>query len=119
MENDAHTAERDLRPPSLAESRRRFRELGERTIEQIERDALLSVRGQPAQSGVSTLWTPLYPVEGGPARAFRCNFRNAIREAMNFKAADSDFCNRVTRTERGMRAHLSRVHGVEQQGELF
>src|SRR6266852_364558 len=55
-------------------------------------------------SGVLVMYEPLYPPDGAPLRAFRC------------KAAD---CGRVTRTERGMKAHCWLVHHTKLQLELF
>ncbi len=50
------------------------------------------------------MYEPLYPPDGAPLRAFRC------------KVAD---CGRVTRTERGMKAHCWFVHRIKPQLELF
>ncbi len=88
--------------------------------------AMLSVRGQPAQPSPSYikknfpdipaaqgLWTPLYPQAGGPAQGFRCNQKN-----YPFSTDDFIRCGRVTRTERGMKLHLWRVHQIKQQKEL-
>jgi len=50
------------------------------------------------------MYEPLYPPDGAPLRAFRC------------KVAD---CGRVTRTERGMKAHCWFVHRIRAQLELF
>ena len=47
-------------------------------------------------------YRPLYPPEGAPCLGFACSE-----------------CGRVTKTERGMRMHLVRVHDIKPQGELF
>jgi hypothetical protein len=44
----------------------------------------------------------LYPEYGGPARGFRC-----------------ETCERVTRTESGIKMHLRIKHGIKIQGDLF
>lgn len=48
------------------------------------------------------MYKPLYPPEGGPPGGFKCGE-----------------CGDVTRTEKGIRAHLKRVHGIVAQGVLF
>ena len=56
-------------------------------------------------------YAPLFPEYGGPAQGFRCN-ATALGETVMA-------CGKVTRTERGMLMHLSRVHGIEQQAAFF
>ena len=50
------------------------------------------------------MYEPLYPPEGAPCRGFRCQ---------------EPGCNRVTRTERGIRMHCHFVHHIKWQVELF
>lgn len=52
---------------------------------------------------VGPVYSPLYPPEGGPLRGFVCNEKG---------------CKAVTRTERGIRMHLTVVHGIRMQGEF-
>ena len=56
----------------------------------------------------------LYPEHGGSAKGFRCELRRVPKGKLL-----SEPCEMVTKTERGMRLHLLRVHGIKQQGVLF
>ena len=121
----------DLRKPSRAESGRRLFQEGCVRLPDHE-PGMLSVRGQPALSPsyvkkqlpdlmeaekAGTLWTPLYPPSSGQAQGFRCNYASEIEKKLY--TADLIRCGRVTRTERGMRSHLWRVHRVKQQREFY
>lgn len=48
------------------------------------------------------LYSPLYPPEGAPCKGYSCGH-----------------CDGVTRTQRGMRLHLSVCHGLNLQMNLF
>ena len=61
---------------------------------------------------------PLYdPVNGGPPRAFKCLL--AKDAGVRGRVLVMEWCNKVTRTEIGMKAHLKRVHCFEEQQCLF
>lgn len=47
------------------------------------------------------IFKPLYPPEGGKPLAFSCTF-----------------CHKPTRTERGIRSHVWKKHGIREQIEL-
>lgn len=51
------------------------------------------------------LYTPLYPPYGGPPLGFACLHR-------------PESCREVTRTLRGIRAHLWRKHKIREQMDL-
>lgn len=53
---------------------------------------------------MNPLYKPLYPSEGGPPLAFACSVSEQ-------KCA-------VTKTQRGMRIHLLRIHKLKEQIEL-
>ena len=48
---------------------------------------------------------PLYPPEGGSPKAFCCCEKNEAKRT----------CGKVTRTQRGMWAHLRKIHNVKKQ----
>lgn len=50
---------------------------------------------------------PLYPPEGAPVCGYVCCDRS-----------NGIVCRSLTRTKRGMWAHLRIVHGIKRQGEL-
>lgn len=58
------------------------------------------------------MYKPLYPPEGAPCLGFVCT----LRVEHNGTLED---CGRVTRTERGMKAHAWKRHGVKRQMDLF
>lgn len=61
------------------------------------------------------LYIRLYDTErGGPPHAFQCIMPIDTSDAIPTVHS----CNRVTRTERGMLAHLWLVHGIKRQMEL-
>lgn len=60
---------------------------------------------------------PLYPPDGAPCLGFACGCLVDVQvEVPNVKA---NLCGKVTKTERGMKMHLLRVHGIKMQSELF
>jgi len=69
-----------------------------------------------------TLYLRLYDHRnGGGARAFQCQVCphcNQVGQA-NYHKHEFTTCNRVTRTERGMWAHLWFSHGIKRQKELW
>lgn len=61
------------------------------------------------------LYLLLYDTKnGGGAQAFKCCVKG-------FSSPDLTvtLCSKITRTEIGMKMHLKRVHGINQQRELF
>lgn len=58
---------------------------------------------------------PLYSPDGGAARGFACNL-TVLNKETNPMTEDIR-CTKVTRTQRGMWAHL-RKHGVKKQADL-
>ena len=78
----------------------------------------------------SQIVRPLYDtLNGGPPRAFACQYWEVSQGQGPVSGwgppfpRDSDgsyyICGKITRTERGMRQHLARVHNFEPQGDLF
>lgn len=53
---------------------------------------------------MSEMYQALYPPEGGAPQGFRCRQPD---------------CDGITRTEKGIRAHLKQTHGLVAQGVLF
>ena len=59
----------------------------------------------------------LYPPEGGTPKAFACCEKIVWWEDGMVERKRT--CGKVTRTVRGMWAHLRKVHGIVKQGRLF
>ena len=56
---------------------------------------------------MTPLYKPLYPPEGGKPLAFSCNCPQS-----------GQLCGAVTRTERGIKIHVLRKHGLREQIDL-
>jgi hypothetical protein len=54
------------------------------------------------------MYEPLYSAQGGAPHSFRCKV-----------LVGGKYCNKPTRTERGMRAHCLYVHKIKAQMEMF
>ena len=62
------------------------------------------------------MYEPLYsPTEGGPY-GYRCKVRTMLDGTVSKNGA---LCNKVCRTYRGIVMHCKKVHGLEQQQEMF